>query len=924
MKYYFKKFSLLSFTILFVFLYNNLFSQSEGDYRTREGASGNWSANNIWQKYQSGSWTDVITYPTYTDGAIEIRNDANITTDITLTIDQLTVNGTLTINSNFTINNGSGDDMTISNDGTVNWESGNMTLNSGPATLIINGTFDIKENAGIFTGQTGGTTINGTLKYRKSVSTSYPNYNGSSGYSNDYTTYGSNGTCEILSYNTANYCQDFAFYESFQNFTFNATNAGSYYYSIFTSNTTIAGKLKVENTSSTSGKGFILSNTTERQAGSLEIIGGTSYVLMSEAGASRTFTSNGNVTISGGTLIIAEKSGYTGTLNCKGNFTHTGGTITRTNGTANIVFNGTSTQEIESIGTNGTLTITFSNNVTIPSGKTFTISSYCTFQGTSGYTLTVYGTLEHKGNVPNPMDGSGVLKNGANYIHNTNSASSRMITFFSTKENNSNWIYRGSSSLTPAVSLAGTTFGNLSFESTSGTWSATFTGSNGFAVNGNFTLGTGVTLNTTNTGTSIVKGNFTINGTLSIQSGNTFSFSGTSAQTISGTSDITFDNVTINNSNGVYLDTNIIVDTLTLTSGILYTGTSSPYNQNKITFKTTANNPVESLSSRIVGKAEMSARSVGTGGINFLNCNIASGSDNIGNVSILRKTGECGIVTHNGNQSIACQWLVTVTNQPTNGREVTYSWLSALDNGKNFSATNKAEVWISENGIDWEQIGDSADVSVSDPRAITVNTTNFSYWVASSKDAPLPVELLSFNFSIKDRNVILKWITTSEENNSGFDIERTTIPEEKWGKIGFIFGKGTTKNLTYYEFTDKNLNPGKYKYRLKQIDYNGNYRFYLLNDIVEIHLPQKLELAQNYPNPFNNNTIISIVCPIEEHIKLKVYDITGRELQTLNDGILKPGTYQFNVNGSNLTSGIYFYILTAGETRIIKKMVLIK
>lgn len=229
----------------------------------------------------------------------------------------------------------------------------------------------------------------------------------------------------------------------------------------------------------------------------------------------------------------------------------------------------------------------------------------------------------------------------------------------------------------------------MSFESTSGNWGANFTGSSTLTVNGNFTLGTGVTLSVTHTGTSIVKGNYTVNGTLNvIVNNNTFSFSGTSAQTISGTSDIIFDNATINNSNGVYLNTNITVDTLTLTSGILYTGTSSPYNQYKITFKTTAKNPDESSSSRIVGVAEMSPRNVGTEGIIFLSCKILSGYDDLGDVSILRKTGECGIVTYNGNQSIACHWLITVTNQPTHGREVSYSWFSNLDNGKNFSATN--------------------------------------------------------------------------------------------------------------------------------------------------------------------------------------------------------------------------------------------
>ncbi|MCX7833791.1 MAG: T9SS type A sorting domain-containing protein, partial [Ignavibacteria bacterium] len=355
-----------------------------------------------------------------------------------------------------------------------------------------------------------------------------------------------------------------------------------------------------------------------------------------------------------------------------------------------------------------------------------------------------------------------------------------------------------------------------------------------------------------------------------------------------------------------------------------YTGTSSPYDAYKITFGTNATNPSESSSSRIIGVAEMSSRNIGTGSINFLNCNIASGVDNIGNVTIKRKTGTCGIIEKNGNQSIACHWQITVGSQPTNGRNVTYSWLSILDNGKNFSSSNLAEFWVSENGTEWTKKGDGFDVSGSNPRTMTVNTTNFSYWVASSQDAPMPVELLSFNYKIKIKDVTLKWITASEENNLGFEIQRNPIENNTWEKIGFIEGKGTTKLPTIYEFTDKSTNFGKYRYRLKQIDYNGNYQYFTLNSIVEIKLPEKFELSQNYPNPFNNYTIINLICPSEEKVELKVFDISGREIITILNNTLKPGSYNFKINTEYLTSGIYFYRLIAGSTIITRSMVLIK
>jgi len=192
-----------------------------------------------------------------------------------------------------------------------------------------------------------------------------------------------------------------------------------------------------------------------------------------------------------------------------------------------------------------------------------------------------------------------------------------------------------------------------------------------------------------------------------------------------------------------------------------------------------------------------------------------------------------------------------------------------------------------------------------------------------------PVELSSFTAALNKNNVSLNWSTVSEINNSGFDIERSIVsaylnePGE-WSKIIFIKGNGTTSNPMNYECTDKNLKSGKYKYRLKQIDYNGNYEYFYLHNEVDVGIPSKYILSQNYPNPFNPFTNINYQLPLISHVQLKIYDITGAEILTLTNEKQDAGYYTAQFNGVGLPSGMYFYILTANNFIETKKMLLKK
>ena len=89
-------------------------------------------------------------------------------------------------------------------------------------------------------------------------------------------------------------------------------------------------------------------------------------------------------------------------------------------------------------------------------------------------------------------------------------------------------------------------------------------------------------------------------------------------------------------------------------------------------------------------------------------------------------------------------------------------------------------------------------------------------------------------------------------------------------------------------------------------------------------VPQNYSLAQNYPNPFNPNTKISFEIPKDEFVTIKVYDILGKEVSVLVSKDMKKGIYEIDFNGIRLSSGLYFYKMTAGDFTDVKKMILVK
>jgi hypothetical protein len=203
--------------------------------------------------------------------------------------------------------------------------------------------------------------------------------------------------------------------------------------------------------------------------------------------------------------------------------------------------------------------------------------------------------------------------------------------------------------------------------------------------------------------------------------------------------------------------------------------------------------------------------------------------------------------------------------------------------------------------------------------------------------ASSPVQFTTFTAGSTNAGVVLKWQTSKEVNNYGFEVQRSVsganTSANSFKTIGFIKGQGTSNSLKDYSFTDAVPPIGKTNYRLKQLDTAKNASYSQIQ-VVEVKAGQKLpvefSLSQNYPNPFNPTTRIRYQVADNNSIgqgsltKLSVYDMLGREVAILVNEVNAPGTYEVEWNASKIPSGVYFYRLQSGSFNATKKLLLLK
>jgi hypothetical protein len=190
---------------------------------------------------------------------------------------------------------------------------------------------------------------------------------------------------------------------------------------------------------------------------------------------------------------------------------------------------------------------------------------------------------------------------------------------------------------------------------------------------------------------------------------------------------------------------------------------------------------------------------------------------------------------------------------------------------------------------------------------------NSAFSNTASGTIALPVELTSFNALVNGHSVNLKWVTATELNNYGFDIERSDAianSSDSWKSITFIKGAGTSSTPNIYSYIDSPEESTTFSYRLKQTDLNGGFKYYKAVT-VNLSVPVNYSLDQNYPNPFNPNTVIRYQIPETGRVKLTLYNILGQEAAVLINEVKDAGSYDVNFDAGKLrqSSGVYIYSL---------------
>jgi hypothetical protein len=187
--------------------------------------------------------------------------------------------------------------------------------------------------------------------------------------------------------------------------------------------------------------------------------------------------------------------------------------------------------------------------------------------------------------------------------------------------------------------------------------------------------------------------------------------------------------------------------------------------------------------------------------------------------------------------------------------------------------------------------------------------------VFRSIQAIVPVELMSFRASVNNNSITLTWKTATETNNKGFEIQRKS--NANWIKVSYIDGSGSTINPKEYAYTDDfkyRSYKGTVSYRLKQIDFDGSFHYSKEINLNIDFTPKEFTLYQNYPNPFNPSTTIKYALPFESSVDIIIYNPIGQKINEFNEGIREAGYYKINWQPDKISSGIYFYSITARST----------
>ncbi len=224
----------------------------------------------------------------------------------------------------------------------------------------------------------------------------------------------------------------------------------------------------------------------------------------------------------------------------------------------------------------------------------------------------------------------------------------------------------------------------------------------------------------------------------------------------------------------------------------------------------------------------------------------------------------------------------------------------------------------------WTKEGEGGTGNIAG--TITSNSfTSFSIFSLGNNNSgsnPLPVELLSFDATLEDGQVLLEWKTASEINNDFFEIQRSENGND-WTVIGEIDGNGTSNEIISYSFIDEDPIFGKSFYRLKQVDFDGQFEYSNVVSIDNVFVGNRMQVNL-FPNPTSANNINLRLTTANKKNKINIR-MVGSMGDIYYSESFEPTAFDKDMNiriGKTMTGGIYILIIEQAG-KVFKKKVII-
>ena len=379
-------------------------------------------------------------------------------------------------------------------------------------------------------------------------------------------------------------------------------------------------------------------------------------------------------------------------------------------------------------------------------------------------------------------------------------------------------------------------------------------------------------------------------------------FVGSGLQTIAG---VTFYNITINNASGATLSANAIVNgTITLTNGIVTTNAFTIDLGTNGTIVEIAINPT----SYVTGTVKATRSLMQTISNNFGGIGVEITENNFDNNStvVTRVTGtSCTGIE--GNESITRYFTIEPVTDAGLDATLEFSYFDHEIVGH--SEANLMIYKSTDSRVTWSPVVTSRDAALN---TLTVTgITSFSDWTASDGvNAPLPIELISFNAVNTENGNMLSWSTATETDNDFFTIEYSANGID-WEILQYVQGAGNSRVVNHYQVFDFVTSSPIHYYRLKQTDFNGDYSY---SQIIIVYntLQQKSIYIENKKD--------EIIIHYKDEYKDSIKNIA---LMTYDGKIIYSSNQNFSgININQLAQGIYILQILLQNQKITEKIII--